>query len=85
MLNSMAMVKAVVLIRCRAGTYKDVVRRLRELENVKLVFSSLGAYDVVSKVEANNLTEIAKVVRTIRSFKNVSATETLVEVEGEKS
>jgi DNA-binding Lrp family transcriptional regulator len=81
----MAMVKAVVLIRCRAGTYKDVVRRLRELENVKLVFSSLGAYDVVSKVEANNLAEIAKVVRTIRSFKNVSATETLVEVEGEKS
>jgi len=81
----MAMVKAVVLIRCRAGTYKDVVRRLRELENVKLVFSSLGAYDVVSKVEASNLAEIAKVVRTIRSFKNVSATETLVEVEGEKS
>jgi uncharacterized protein with GYD domain len=81
----MAMVKAVVLIRCRAGTYKDAVRRLRELENVKLVFSSLGAYDVVSKVEADNLAQIAKVVRTIRSLKNVSATETLVEVEGEES
>lgn len=77
----MAMVKAVVLIRCRAGTYKDVVRRLRELENIKLVFSSLGAYDVVSKIEAGSLAEIARVVRTIRSFKNVSATETLVEVE----
>ncbi len=77
------MVKAVVLIRCRAGTYKDVARRLRELENVKLVFSSLGAYDVVFKIEAGSLAEIAKAVRTIRSFKNVSATETLIEVEGE--
>ncbi len=75
------MVKAVVLIRCRAGTYKDVVRRLRELKNVKLVFSSLGGYDVVSKMEANSLPEIGRAVQTIRSFKNVSATETLVEVE----
>ncbi|MEM2929602.1 MAG: Lrp/AsnC ligand binding domain-containing protein [Thermoproteota archaeon] len=77
------MVKAVVLIRCRAGTYKDVVRKLRELKNVKLVFSSLGAYDVVSKMEADSLIEIGRMVRTIRSFKNVSATETLVEVERE--
>ncbi|MEM2088239.1 MAG: Lrp/AsnC ligand binding domain-containing protein [Thermoproteota archaeon] len=75
------MVRAVVLIRCRAGTYKDVVRRLREMENVKLVFSSLGAYDVVSKIEADSLTEIGKIVRAIRSFRNVDTTETLVEVE----
>ncbi|MEM2941545.1 MAG: Lrp/AsnC ligand binding domain-containing protein [Thermoproteota archaeon] len=77
------MVRAVVLVRCKAGTYKDVVRRLREMENVKLVFSSLGAYDVVSKIEADNLTEIGRVVRMIRSFRNVDTTETLVEVEAE--
>lgn len=75
------MVKAVVLIRCKAGTYKDVVRKLREMENVKLVFSSLGAYDVVSKIEADNLFEIGRIVRTIRSLENVNTTETLVEVE----
>ncbi|MBO3769357.1 MAG: Lrp/AsnC ligand binding domain-containing protein [Candidatus Brockarchaeota archaeon] len=74
------MVKAVVLIRCRAGTYKEVVRKLREMENVKLVFSSLGAYDVVSKIEANSLFEIGKIVRMIRSLENVNTTETLVEV-----
>lgn len=75
------MVKAIVLIRCRAGTYKDVIRKLRELDNVKLAFSSLGGYDVVSKIEANSLTEIGRVVRMIRSFRNVETTETLVEVE----
>lgn len=75
------MVKAVVLIRCRAGTYKDVVRRLREMKNVKLVFSSLGAYDVVSEIEADNFSEIGRIVREIRSLDNVNATETLVEVE----
>lgn len=75
------MVRAVVLIRCKAGTYKDVVRRLREMENVKLVFSSLGAYDVVSKIEVDNLAEVGRVVRMIRSFRNVDTTETLVEVE----
>lgn len=75
------MVRAVILVRCKAGTYKDVVRRLREMENVKLVFSSLGAYDVVCKIEADNLTEIGRVVRMIRSFRNVDTTETLVEVE----
>lgn len=79
----MTMVRAVVLVRCKAGTYKDVIRRLREMENVKLVFSSLGAYDVVSKIEGKNLSEIAKVVRTIRALKNVNFTETLVEVETE--
>lgn len=75
------MVRAVILIRCKAGTYRDVVRKLRELENVKLAFSSLGEYDVVSKIEAKTLTEIGRIIRTIRSFKNVNATETLVEVE----
>ncbi len=75
------MVKAVVLIRCRAGTYKDVVRRLREMKNVKLVFSSLGAYDVVSEIEADSFSEIGRTVRKIRSLDNVNATETLVEVE----
>jgi uncharacterized protein with GYD domain len=75
------MVKAVVLIRCRAGTYKDVVRRLREMKNVKLVFSSLGAYDVVSEIEADSFSEIGRIVRKIRSLDNVNATETLVEVE----
>jgi uncharacterized protein with GYD domain len=77
------MVKAVVLIRCKAGTYKDVTRRLREMKNVKLVFSSLGAYDVVSEIEAESLTEIGRVVREIRSLDKVNATETLVEVESE--
>lgn len=77
----MKMVKAVILIRCKAGTYKDVVRKLRELENVKLVFSSLGAYDVVSKIEADSLPEIGKITRMVRSLENVVATETLVEVE----
>ncbi|MDW8033948.1 MAG: Lrp/AsnC ligand binding domain-containing protein [Nitrososphaerota archaeon] len=75
------MVKAVVLIRCKAGTYREVVRRLREMDKVKLVFSSLGAYDVVSKIEADSLFEIGRIVRTIRSLDNVDATETLVEVE----
>lgn len=75
------MVKAVVLIKCKAGTYRDVVRRLREMRNVKLVFSSLGSYDVVSKIEAESLSEIGRVVRMIRSLNDVNATETLVEVE----
>ncbi|MBO3840241.1 MAG: Lrp/AsnC ligand binding domain-containing protein [Thermoproteota archaeon] len=75
------MVKAVVLIRCKAGTYKDVVRRLREMENVRLVFSSLGAYDVVSEIEADSFSGIGRIVRKIRSLENVNATETLVEVE----
>ncbi|MGQ9479655.1 MAG: Lrp/AsnC ligand binding domain-containing protein [Thermoproteota archaeon] len=75
------MVKAVILIRCKAGTYRDVVKKLREMNNVKLVFSSLGSYDVVSKIEAESLSEIAKAVRTIRALKNISSTETLVEVE----
>lgn len=75
------MVRAVILIRCKAGTYRDIVRKLRELENVKLAFSSLGEYDVVSKIEAKTLAEIGRIIRTIRSFKNVNATETLVEVE----
>jgi len=77
------MVKAVILIRCKAGTYKDVVRKLKAMDNVKLVFSSLGAYDVVSKIEASSFSEVGRTVRMIRSLDNVSATETLVEVETE--
>ncbi|MBO3799700.1 MAG: Lrp/AsnC ligand binding domain-containing protein [Candidatus Brockarchaeota archaeon] len=77
------MVKAVVLIRCKAGTYKDVVRKLKEMENIKLVFSSLGAYDVVSEIEADGFSGIGRIVRKIRSLENVDATETLVEVETE--
>ena len=55
-----------------------VKENLEKVENVKEVHTLFGRYDLIVKVEANNIEEIDKVVDKSRSIQGVSSTETFI-------
>lgn len=72
--------KAYVLARVDAKKAASVLRSIKEVKGVSRVDSVLGRYDVVARVEAKNLGEIAEAAKKINSIAGVKFTETLVEV-----
>ena len=74
--------KACVLLRCRPGTYREVVKRIESMIDVKIVFPSLGRWEVVLKLEANNVRGLANAVRRLRAIEEIEFSETLIELPG---
>jgi len=70
-----------LLARTDVGRLEDVVRRLQEIPEVAEVQAVTGPYDVVVKVEAEQIPMALEVVlQRIRRIPGVVATETLVAV-----
>jgi uncharacterized protein with GYD domain len=81
------LLSACVLIRTTHGRFEDVVEFLGQLKGVKLIFPTLGRYDVVVDLEASDLKALDATVLKMGKFAGVVFTETLVELkdrEGEK-
>jgi len=72
---------ACVLIRTVHGKFEDVVKSIRQLEAVKLVFTTLGRYDVVVDLEVTDLSELGCSVLRMGNIAGVVFTETLVEIQ----
>jgi uncharacterized protein with GYD domain len=76
------LLSACVLIRTTHGRFEDVVEFLSQLEGVKLIFPTLGRYDVVVDLEASDLEALDAAVLRMGKFAGVVFTETLVEIKG---
>lgn len=48
------MVEAFVLINCDMGKENDVVEHLRAIKNIKEAQATIGAYDIVAKIESRS-------------------------------
>jgi uncharacterized protein with GYD domain len=72
---------ACVLIRTTHGKFEDVVSSIRQLKAVKLVFPTLGRYDVAVHLEASDSKELGATVLRIGCIAGVVFTETLVEIQ----
>ena len=71
-----------VLINVDPGQEYDVYQTINNLQNVADATLLFGDYDILVKLEANNLGEIAKtVVDTIRQVSGVMDTKTLAGAE----
>ena len=78
------MAKAYVLINCDLGSEDDMIRDVRKLEYVKDVTGTFGAYDIVSRVEADTPEQLREVITwKIRKMNKIRSTLTLMEVEGQ--
>jgi len=75
------MVRACVLICCKAGRYGEVAEGLGGIEAVKEAFSVHGRWDVVAEVEVESLKELSEVALEINGLEGVRATETLIALE----
>ena len=74
------MLSACVLIRTAHGRFEDVVEFLSKIEGVERIFPTLGRYDVVIDLEAEDIDAIDAAVLRMGQFAGVVFTETLVEI-----
>ena len=74
--------KACILIKTDPGKHKAVARSINKIEGVRMAFSVLGRTDVVASVEVTTLKKLSVLALKVGEAQNVTATETLVGLEG---
>ncbi len=76
------MVKAYVLISGKLGLEKELISKLKIIENVKEVHGTLGTFDFIAKIEADSKEQVNQtILGNIRKMDYVSSTITLMAVE----
>lgn len=72
---------AFVLLNIEMGNETKVVKELLEISEVKESYLIYGVYDLIARVEADNMKELKDVVGSkIRRIENVRSTLTLIAV-----
>ena len=76
------MVQAYVLLNCELGAEEEIIGKLKELETVKEVHGTFGAYDITVKLEAET-TEMLRetITQNLRKMARIRSTLTLTVVE----
>lgn len=74
---------AYVLINCDTGSEKFLIEELKKIDNVKDVHGTLGAYDIIVKVESENPQKLREaIIGDIRKLSHVKSTLTLLSTGG---
>jgi DNA-binding Lrp family transcriptional regulator len=73
------MTLAFVLLNVETGKEPEVIHSLQEISEVKESYLIYGVYDVIARVEIENMKEIKEVIGSkIRKIENVRSTLTLI-------
>lgn len=73
------MTVAYVLINCELGAEETIMEKLKEIEQVKDVFGTIGTHDMMVKLEAENFEKIREVAsRNIQKIEKIRTITTLV-------
>jgi DNA-binding Lrp family transcriptional regulator len=71
-----------VLINADLGAEEDLLKKLREIPNVKEVYVVYGVYDIVARVEADTMEKVKETITWhIRRLDKVRSTLTMIVVE----
>ena len=77
------MATAFVLVNADVGKENDVLKELKNVPSVKEAYFVYGVYDIVAKIETNDVRELKEVVVTkIRRLEYVRSTLTMIVMEG---
>ncbi len=78
------MSKAYVLISGKLGLEKELVSKLKTIENVKEVHGTFGAYDIIAEVSTENAEKLREEITwKIRKLPSIRSTLTLIGIEGQ--
>ena len=78
------MAEAYVLINCEIGSEEKVISELKSVDGVKEVHGTFGAYDVLAKVEADQVEALRETITwKIRKIDKIRSTLTLMGIEGQ--
>jgi len=73
------MTDAYVMLNCELGAEAEIIEKLKELEQVKDVFETIGTHDMLVKLQADNFEKIREIVsRNIQKLSKVRSTSTLI-------
>jgi len=73
--------KAFVLLNCNLGFEESIIEQLKQINSVKEVSGTFGAYDILAKLETATNEELNNLIRSkVRRINNVISTMTLLTV-----
>jgi DNA-binding Lrp family transcriptional regulator len=73
------MTDAYVMLNCELGAEVEIIEKLKELEQVKDVFETIGTHDMMVKLQADNFEKIREIVSwNIQKLPKVRSTSTLI-------
>jgi len=76
---------AYVLINCDLGFEEDIISQLKTIDEVKEVHGTFGVFDLVAKVESDDIVKLRDVItRKIRKLDRVRSTLTLLAIHGQE-
>ena len=76
------MTTAYVLINCDLGFEEQIIEELKHLSDVKEVHGTFGAYDILAKVESDQVATLRETIMwKIRKIDKVRSTVTLMGIE----
>ena len=79
------MVTAYVLINCDLGSEEDVIDALKNIEDVKEINGTFGAYDIIAKVDNSELDSLRETITwKIRKIDRIRSTLTLMGIGGQE-
>ncbi len=75
---------AYVLINCDFGFEEDVISQLKTIDEVKEVQGTFGSYDIVAKVESDDVDKLRDAITwKIRKLDKIRSTLTLLTIAGQ--
>lgn len=74
--QDMHMVRAMMLVEITGQKTQAVIKALRDVPEIRALYSTHGSWDLVAEIEAANLAEFDVMLRHVRAMDGVSKTET---------
>ena len=73
---------AYVLINCDSGYDEQIIEELKHISDVKEIHATFGAYDILVKVEYDQITTLREIITgKIRKIDRITSTRTLITIE----
>ena len=78
------MAEAYVLVNCDLGAEEEIISGLKQIEQVKEVHGTFGAYDIIAKVQSESVDKLREAITwKIRKMDKIRSTLPLTVVEGQ--
>jgi len=76
------MTEAYVLVNCSLGKEEYILEHLREIPSISMANGVFGAYDILTKIEANNPEDLKEILTNkIRKIEFVRSTLVLMVID----
>ena len=78
------MAEAYILINCEIGSEEEVITALKNIDSIKEVHGTFGAYDILAKIESPQVEDLRETITwKIRKIDKIRSTLTLMGIDGQ--